>query len=491
MEKTNIQELKQKTTTSIFFLSLRNIGIQAISTVGFFLLTILLGTGEVGLFAIVAESIGILGYFSDVGLASALIQQKEKIKKIELQTTFLIQQTLVALSLTAVALFYSRFSAARGYGPKEFWILISLCYSFAAASLKTIPSVQLERNLNFKLFSIIDVSENITFYFFAVLFAFLGFEGYSYAIAIFIRSTLGLILMYRFSPWPIGFAFSKESAKKLFKFGIPFQLNSFIALAKDRLSNLLVAGIIGREAFGILSWAQKGPRIPLSFMDAVMKVTFPTFSRIQDQTDILKRSIEKSIFFISLLVFPSLVGISLLAPDIINFIPRYSKWAPAILPLYLYAINAAVASITTPLTNAFNAVGKITTTTKLMIMWTVLTWIFYPILSSRYGYIGTAIASLIVGSSSIVVWILAAKIFKVNVLSNIKNSLIGSFFMSIFLIALNYTNLPLIFLIPAKIIFGAVTYLLVQLLISSSQINWFLAQIKIIKNRKQVPISTP
>ncbi len=91
MAKINLQEIKQKTTKNVLFLSLRNIGIQSISTVGFFLLTILLGTAEVGLFAIVAESVGILGYFSDVGLAAALIQKKSEVKKKELQSTFTIQ----------------------------------------------------------------------------------------------------------------------------------------------------------------------------------------------------------------------------------------------------------------------------------------------------------------------------------------------------------------------------------------------------------------
>jgi len=94
MAKINLQEIKQKTTKNVLFLSLRNIGIQSISTVGFFLLTILLGTAEVGLFAIVAESVGILGYFSDVGLAAALIQKKSEVKKKELQSTFTIQQIL-------------------------------------------------------------------------------------------------------------------------------------------------------------------------------------------------------------------------------------------------------------------------------------------------------------------------------------------------------------------------------------------------------------
>jgi O-antigen/teichoic acid export membrane protein len=81
MEQIDIQEKKSKTTKNVLFLSLRNFGIQSISTIGFFLLTILLGTGEVGLFAVVAESVGILGYFSDVGLAAALIQKKKKLLK--------------------------------------------------------------------------------------------------------------------------------------------------------------------------------------------------------------------------------------------------------------------------------------------------------------------------------------------------------------------------------------------------------------------------
>ena len=42
--------------------------------------------------------------------------------------------------------------------------------------------------------------------------------------------------------------------------------------------------------------------------------------------------------------------------------------------------------------------------------------IFYPILSLKFGYTGTAIASLIVGLSSFIVWHLAYKYFQVNIL---------------------------------------------------------------------------
>lgn len=473
MHQNELDKYKTKTTKGIIFLSLRNFAIQGISTLGFFLLTVLLGAEEVGLFAIVAESVAILGYFSDIGLASALIQQKEKPTAKQLRTTFLIQQLLVLTALSVVAYIYPRISSAKGYGPAEMWILISLCFSFLAASLKTIPSILLERNLNFQLLSAIDIIENLSFYLIAVILAFLDFGVYSYAYAAFIRSLLGLIIIYQQSPWPIGLEFSWPTAKALLRYGIPFQINSFIAVAKDRLSNLLVAGIIGRASFGILSWAQKGPRIPLGLMDAIMKVTFPAFSRFREDHDLLRRSIERTIFYIAFFVFPMLSGIALLAPDLILLIPKYSKWSPAVLPLYLYAINAAIAAVTTPLTNAFNAVGKVTLTTKFMLMWTILTWLFFPLLSIRFGYIGTAYAAILVGSSSVVVWFFAWRLFKINVFRIILHPLISSLIMIFILLIVQYFTPPSYLLLFGKILIGVLFYSLYQYLFCRSQLYWF------------------
>ncbi len=471
------QELKDTTTKNIFLLTFRNFGIQAISTIGFFILTIILGPAEVGLFAVVAEAVGILGYFSDLGLASALIQQKEEVKKEELQTTFIIQQILVAVGIILAFFLYRRYSTSKGYGYKEEWIFYSLCFAFFAASLKTIPSVLLERKLNFKVISSVDIAENVVFYLVAVIFALLGFGAISYAFASFLRSFLGLIMIYRLQPWPFGISFDPKSAKKLFRFGIPFQLNSFIAVAKDRLSNLLVAAILGRESFGLLSWAQKGPRVPLSFMDAVMRVTFPTFSRIQNQTDLLKRSLQKSLFYISFFIFPSLVMVCFIAPDIIQIIPKYNKWFAAIVPVYFYSMSYAIAAVTTPITNAFNAVGKITLTTRFMIMWTILTWLLYPWLSYRFSYIGTSMAVLIVGCSSFFVWLSAYKEFNVNVLKSILHPTIGSFIMLLSLILISFSVDNNYLALVLKLITGTSAYLLYQLTFSRRQITWFINQI--------------
>jgi lipopolysaccharide exporter len=478
METIDLQQIKKTTTRNVFFLSLRNMGIQAVSVIGFFILSILLGAGEVGLFAIVAESIGILGYFSDIGLAAALIQKRDKVTKAELQTTFFIQQILVLLCLVVISIVFSRISGDKGYGSKELWIFVALCFSFFVASLKTIPSVLLERKLNFKLISTIDVTENVSFYVVAVVFAALGFGAYSYAIATVVRSILGLVMIYSKSRWPIGFSFSKSAAKGLFKYGIPFQLNSFISVAKDRLSTLFVAGILGREGFGILAWAQKGPRIPLSFMDAIMKVTFPTFARMQDHKEVLKKSIEKSIFFIALFVFPVVTGIALIASDFINIIPKYGKWLPAVIPLYFFAANVAVASITTPLTNAFNAVGKVLLTTRFMIMWTVLTWILFPLLTIKYGIIGTSVATLLVGLSSVFVWITANRLFNVNIFKTVYKPFIASALMLLAVFFFQKIELPLLVSIIGKVLIGVSVYSSFLLLFCRNDVKWFVQQAK-------------
>ncbi|MCX6724791.1 MAG: oligosaccharide flippase family protein, partial [Candidatus Shapirobacteria bacterium] len=102
-EEMNLAAVKNRAVKGIVFLSGRMFLLQGISFFGFFLLTIFLGKEEIGLFFAVSEIVAILGYFSDVGLAAALIQSKEKPTTQEIRSTFTIQQVLV-ISLLVLTL---------------------------------------------------------------------------------------------------------------------------------------------------------------------------------------------------------------------------------------------------------------------------------------------------------------------------------------------------------------------------------------------------
>ena len=174
----------------------------------------------------------------------------------------------------------------------------------------------------------------------------------------------------------------------------------------------------------------------------------------------------------------------MISPNIISIIPKYTKWSPAIIPLYFYAANVAIASITSPLTNAFNATGRILLTTKFMVMWTILTWILFPILTIKYGIIGTSIATVLVGSSSIVVWIVARRLFNVNVIKTVIKPFIGSLLIIILLLSIQSLPLNSWIIFITKIISGILIYGLYMLIFSRPEIIWFWHQLLCLKNKK-------
>ena len=191
----------------------------------------------------------------------------------------------------------------------------------------------------------------------------------AFTYAVLIRGIVGIVSMYYLKTWVPGVAFSKNSMKKLLKFGVPYQVNTLLATVKDDGLTAYLGGVLGSTGLGYLGWAQKWAKTPLRlFMDNVLKVMFPAFARMQDDKDHLERSVTRSIFFVCFLTFPTLVGFVLLAPMLVDIIPRYEKWRPALVPLYIIGIDTLFAASTTQLTNLLNAIGKIKITFKLMVM---------------------------------------------------------------------------------------------------------------------------
>ncbi len=362
---------------------------------------------EFGVFGVVSAAVNFLVYFSDIGLAASLIQKKESITESDLKTTFTVQQILVFILLAVIVLLSPSVQNTYHLSQSGMYLLYALGFSLFLSSLKTIPSVILERGLRFEKIAVSNILENLVYNIVLVILAWKGFGITSFTIAVVARGVVGLGTIYYLQPWRPGLAISRASLSKLLRFGIPYQLNTFVAVIKDDGLTLLLGKIIGFDAMGILIWAQKWSQMPLRvIMDTVTKVTFPALSRMQDAKEHLARSTTRSIFFITFLSFPAIVGLVILAPVIIQIIPRYEQWAPAMIPLALVSVNAIFASFTTQITNLLNAIGRIKITFFLMVMWASLTWVLVPFLAITFGVNGAAMGFALVGASSVVaVWI--------------------------------------------------------------------------------------
>ncbi|CAN5172860.1 lipopolysaccharide biosynthesis protein [soil metagenome] len=438
MEELDIALIKKRSITGVFSLVSRTFIIQIIGQLVSLLLTIYLTKGDYGLFFLVSNVIVFLGYFSDIGLAAALIQKKEEVTPEDLKTTFTIQQGLVTF-LVLLGLGISPW-VAKVYSLDIIGTHLyqALLIAFFLSSLKTIPSILLERRLEFSKLVIPEIVETILFNVTVLVLAIKGFGVQSFIYAVLLRGISGLIVIYIISPWKLQIGFSKSSAKKLLAFGLPFQANSFLALIKDNVLILYLGAILSKESLGFIGVAQKWAFLPLRLvMDNVIRITFPSFSRMAGHPETLGKAIEKTLFAIALLIFPSVTGLVILMPHFMTIFPKYQKWEPALFSLIFFGFNAVFSSISTPLTNALNAIGKIKVTLGLMVFWTVATWILTPLLVMWYGFNGVAMASALVSASVVGVVIIIKKYIQFTILPLVIPPFVATVVMGVSLLFLS------------------------------------------------------
>ena len=467
------ETVKKRSVRGILVLTGRTFILQIIGLVAQLFLFAYLGKYEFGVFAIVSALINFLVYFSDIGLAAALIQKKEKPSETDLRTTFFVQQVLV-VTIIGIVIALAPFLKQKYSLDFDGQILLyALAGSLLLSSFKSIPSVLLERKLEFVKLVFPQILEQIIYNVVLVVLAMNGFGLKSFSVAVIARGVVGLVAIYALEPWVPGIAFSRKTLVGLFKFGIPYQINTFLATFKDDGVTLVLGGILGPAGVGILSFAQKIARLPLTFfMDTVTKVTFPAFSRMQDSKHDLERSVTRSIFFICFLVFPSLVGISVLTPILVRIIPRYNQWIPAIIPITFVSINFLFAAATTQLTNLLNAIGKIKITFYLMIMWTALTWALVPFLSWKFGVNGAAFGYALVGASSAVAIYLAKKYVNFSIKESILRPALASALMGAVILILRNFLPSTFYSLGILVLVGLVVYgVLIIAMVGESLIN--------------------
>lgn len=423
--------------------------------------TILLSPAIFGMYITVMSLISVLNYFSDIGLAASLVQKKDTTEE-DFVTTFTVQQLLVIL-IVGIGFFGTDLVRAFYKFPQEaVYLYWALLIGFVASSLKTIPSILLERKIAFQKIVFVQIVESTVFYITIISLALLKFGLTSFTIAVFLRALVGLILIYIISPWKPTFGFSRKSIRILLSFGVPFQASSFLALFKDELIILFLGKVIGFEGVGYIGWAKKWAEAPIRIiMDNISKVLFPVLSQLQNDKEKVKRLIEKIMFYQTALLTPAILGLAMEMDDVIHVIPKYAKWAPALPLLYIFCISAFFASFSSPLINLMNSLGKAKLPFIFMFIWTIATWIFTPLLTHYFGYFGFPLTVMIISLSSIFVVKKAQEFVPFRILASIYKPFFSTIAMGVMMFFVKQIYFHTIHGMILTTLSGIITYLFV------------------------------
>lgn len=425
-ETTNTDKIKKKTvisTLSLFFQS----GYSAfLGLVANLVLTILVSPKIFGIYIALLSLVSILNYFSDVGLAASLVQKK-KISAADVKTSFTVQQLLVLAAIGTAFLFSSFIKRFYNLPIEGIYLYWAWLFAFFLSSLKTIPSIFLERQIKFQKIVLVQIVENTVFYLTVIFLAIMNFGLMSFTYGVILRAIAGLITIYSISFWKPQIGISWKSLKRLLSFGVPFQANSFLALFKDDLIILYLGKVLGFEGLGYIGWAKKWAEAPIRIiMDNISRVLFPVLSTLQDDKEKVGRIIEKIFYYQTMLLAPATIGLALIMRTFVEIIPKYGKWMPALPLFYLFCFSAFLASYSTPFINMFNAFGRIKLTFTFMFFWTVATWFLTPTLTSLFGYYGFPVTQVILSFSFVIVLINAKKLLEFRFLRSVYKSLVAA-----------------------------------------------------------------
>lgn len=370
----SFQELKRKSLGGIGSLLIRQVLTKFIYLAANVALARLLAPQIFGVYAIVSFVVQFFSVFGEVGLGAALIQKKENLEQRELSSIFWFQQGIawgLALVLMLAAPLLVTFYPS--LPPVSVWLVRAMAVSLVVSSLKSVPVLLLERNLDFNRIAYIDIAESVSFHTVAVILAYAGYGVWSFVIAAIFRSVSSVSIVFFCSRWRPSCEFDFVAVRRLLHFGIPYQGNNVLAFVKDAVTPVFVGIYAGSAAVGFVNWAKSFAFSPLMLSEIFGRVAFPAFSRIQENRELLTRTVERSIRMMTLIMFPVTAIIFAAAPEIIQLVYT-AKWLPALPAFYFFCTSPMAIGIMLPMYSAILAVGNSRVLLWMMFLLLLLEW---------------------------------------------------------------------------------------------------------------------
>ena len=379
--------VKTRAISGVKVLAARTLVSVLLRVVSSLVLARLLFPKDYGLFGVVSYITGVGMFLSDVGLASALVRQESKPTRNEAFTVFLAQQALTTVIVAAVVGTAPWLIHLYHLSPSARTLLYASAFGLFLSSLRVVPMMALERDLQFPIIARCELLENLVQTGSTILFAYLGWGAWALVGGGLVRGVVGLLLVWAASPWRPAGRFELAIVKRLAKFGLPFQLNALMPTLLGGWMPLVVGRLLGVAAVGLVGWATNLASVPMMLSGVLNRVAFPAYSRLQSDPEALGRYLGTSIRRLNAvfgLVVPLVVIICPVAIPVL-FRPR---WIPAIPLVQWFSLECVVLVLTGLLASTQNAGGRSAERLGVTIIVGVLRWGFGYAAIRQFGLLG-------------------------------------------------------------------------------------------------------
>lgn len=390
-EHVDVAGLQRRARAGIVALVVRTVAMQLLVLGGDIYLRRRLEPADFGLYAIVQFALAIFMQFGDTGLASALIRQAAAPTRRELSSAWCLQM-LVATAITVVL--WLGAPLLLDFWPDMsrdgIWVLRALSVDLLLSSARLTPTLLMERELQYGRLSVLDVVLSVTYYAAAVSLATAGYGVMSLAYAVLIRSACGVIGAHLLRPFRPSLVLDWPLIKPAMHFGVRFQLKSIVGFLSGAIAPVYGGRMLGQAQLGFINLGQSTAYFPLRLVEIMARVSFPLFSRFQNQPKVFAATLERAVM-VSAMGTLFFVGLSVgLGPALISIVYG-AKWLPSLPIFYIFAVALGIGFLHPVVAPAIDALGKPGLNLKLMLSWTAAIALLVAVLTPRYGTLGFVI----------------------------------------------------------------------------------------------------
>lgn len=290
------------------------------------------------------------------GFGVALIQKKNP-THIDYASVFYIN---LAVSVVLYSILYALAPAiSRFYGmPLLIKILRVQAVILIINSFSVVQISILKKNLQFKAIAIRNILANFLGLTTGVVCAFWGLGVWSLVINTFVTQSVGVVLLWKASDWRPTREFSFDSVKELFGFGGFMMLSSIVNTIYNELQSLLVGKFYSATDLGYVNQAKKLEGVPSGALSSVVsQVSFPVFSKLQDNFAALKKGMKKNIKSIQYVNFPMMLLLIVIAEPLILLLYG-ERWAESIPYFQILCVSRLIGVVVPINMNVIGAIGK-------------------------------------------------------------------------------------------------------------------------------------
>ena len=470
---------KRLVVSGLFWRFLERFGAQAVSFVVSVVLARLLDPDIYGTVAIVTVIMTILQVFIDSGLGNALIQKKDA-DDLDFSTVFVfnvIFSVALYLVMFLIAPIIAKFYGINQLVPVVRVLSLTLVFS----GVKNVQQAYVSRHMQFKRFFFATLGGTIGAAVVGIVMAYCGLGVWALVGQYIFNGFVDTFILWLTGDWKPKWKFSYLRFKQLFSYGGKLLGTSLLNTIYMDLTQLAVGKIYAPADLALYNRGRQYPGLlVISINSSIESVSFPAFSKVQDDIVRLKEMTRWAIKIGFFIMAPAMLGLAWVAEPVVRLMLT-DKWIGCVFYLRVYCVIYMFMPIVTTNINAIKAMGK----SKLVLQLEVIKKIIS--ISILFIMVGISIKALVISMLliSIVDQVVNSwpnkKILNYSYFEQIKD-IFPSLFLAMIMVCAIYPIqfLPIndVLVIALQLVSGVIVYVIGAKIMKNDCLDYVLRTIK-------------